>query len=109
MEYAKEIKYHEFEDIEWLNIADKLQSPHMKGLLTWLESQECDFDAPPSYFLAVDRWTLNIVDDKGEANDGRAEWFVASEEGGQYRDCSRIGMSDMDMTVRAWIMVLESV
>lgn len=48
VEYAKDRMYHRFEDIEWFNIADKLESPNIKGLLTWLESQECDFVAPPS-------------------------------------------------------------
>lgn len=80
--YAEDRMVDEYENTQWFNVADKLKSPDMKGLLAWFESPQCDFPNPPSYFLAVDRWSLEVADDQSKFSDLWAECMVASEEGG---------------------------
>lgn len=80
--YTEDRMCEEYENTEWFNVAEKLTSPDMNGLLAWFESPQCDFSQPPSYFLAVDRWSLEVADDQSQFSDLWAECIVASEEGG---------------------------
>ncbi len=83
--YAEDRMVEEYEYSEWFHVADKLESPDMKGLLAWFESPHCDFAHPPPFFLAVDRWSLEVADDEEPITDLWAECIVASEEGGEYK------------------------
>ncbi|OJK02128.1 hypothetical protein ASPACDRAFT_1854134 [Aspergillus aculeatus ATCC 16872] len=71
----------------WVDVADRLASPDMQGLLAYFETSE-EFahhhrnHCPPLQFLAVDRRTLA---DAMEPADEREDWeavIVASYEGG---------------------------
>lgn len=95
--YAEERMDNEYENTEWFHVADKLDSPDMKGLLAWFESPDCHFAHAPRFFLAVDRWSLEVADDQEPITDLWAECIVASEEGGAY------GLSDdQNNTYACW-------
>ncbi|KAJ5085535.1 hypothetical protein N7532_010306 [Penicillium argentinense] len=79
-----ERNFDEAEYMEWIYFADRLETHDMKGLIAWFESENCDYRSPPSFFMAMDRWTLDIVNDTAEANDTWAECIFASKEGGEY-------------------------
>ncbi|KAK5796699.1 hypothetical protein VI817_005983 [Penicillium citrinum] len=82
--YAEERMVDYSEYTEWFYVADKLESPDMKGLTAWFESPQCDFKEPPFYFMAVDRWSLEIANDEEEITDTWAECIVASDQGAEY-------------------------
>ncbi|KAJ5973856.1 hypothetical protein N7481_011066 [Penicillium waksmanii] len=82
--YAEERMVDQYEYSEWFHVAEKLESPDMKGLLAWFESPDFDFDHPPPFFLAVDRWSLEVADDEEPITDLWAECIVASEGGEGY-------------------------
>ncbi|KAJ5763980.1 hypothetical protein N7533_002661 [Penicillium manginii] len=83
--YAEERLVDDYQDTEWFYVAEKLESPDIKGLLAWFETPDCDLVHPPSYFIAVDRWSLEVADDEEEVTDLWAECIVASEQSGEYR------------------------
>jgi hypothetical protein len=82
--YAEDRMADQYEFSEWFHVAGKLESPDMKGLLAWFESPGCDFDHPPRYFIAVDRWSLEVADDEEPITDLWAECIVASQDGEEY-------------------------
>lgn len=82
--YAEERMVDEYEYTEWFYVAEKLETHDMKGLTAWFESPQCDFQTPPFYFMALDRWSLEIADDKEKVTDELAECIVASDQGAEY-------------------------
>lgn len=85
--YAEERMDDQFEYCEVIHVADQLKSPDIKGLVEWFESPDCFLSEPPSFFIALDRWSLQVADDANsddDAVDFWAECIIGYDRAGEY-------------------------
>lgn len=70
------------QELEWIDLSQKLESPDMEGLMDYFESKDFEQHSPPDLFIAVDRKTLRIANKPADERNESRSVIVASSNGG---------------------------